>query len=38
MELLAEDQVVAAAATPAATVGTGAATPWSAAVVVFKGR
>jgi hypothetical protein len=38
MELVVEDQVVAAGATAAATVGTGPATPWTAAVVVFRGR
>ena len=36
MELLAEDQVVGAAATPAASVGTGARTVWEMATVVFK--
>ena len=36
MELLAEDQVVAAGATPAASVGTGARTVWEMAAVVFK--
>jgi Domain of unknown function (DUF1929)/Fibronectin type III domain/Kelch motif len=36
MELLAEDQVVGAGATPAATVGTGAKTIWEMATVVFK--
>ena len=36
MELLAEDQVVAAGATPAARVGTGAKTVWEMATVVFK--
>ncbi len=36
MELLAEDQVVGAGATPAATVGTGAKTVWEMATVVFK--
>jgi hypothetical protein len=36
MELLAEDQVVAAGATPAATVSTGAKTVWEMATVVFK--
>jgi hypothetical protein len=36
MELLAEDQVVGAAATPAASVGTGAKTIWEMATVVFK--
>jgi hypothetical protein len=36
MELLAEDQVVAASATPAASVGTGANTAWEMATVVFK--
>ena len=36
MELLAEDQVVAAGAKPAASVGTGAATVWEMATVVFK--
>jgi hypothetical protein len=36
MEILAEDQVVAAGATPAATVGTGAKTTWEMATVVFK--
>jgi hypothetical protein len=36
MELLAEDQVVGAGATPAASVGTGAQTVWEMATVVFK--
>jgi hypothetical protein len=36
MELLAEDQVVGAGATPAASVGTGAKTVWEMATVVFK--
>jgi Domain of unknown function (DUF1929)/Fibronectin type III domain/Kelch motif len=36
MELLAEDQVVAAGATPAASVATGAKTAWEMATVVFK--
>jgi hypothetical protein len=36
MELLAEDQVVGAGATPAASVGTGAKTIWEMATVVFK--
>ena len=36
MELLAEDQVVGADATPAASVGTGAHTIWEMATVVFK--
>ncbi len=36
MELLAEDQVVAAGATPAASVATGAKTVWEMATVVFK--
>jgi hypothetical protein len=36
MELLAEDQVVGAGATPSASAGTGAATPWEMATVVFK--
>ena len=36
MELLAEDQVVGAGATPAASVGTGARTVWEMATVVFK--
>jgi Domain of unknown function (DUF1929)/Fibronectin type III domain len=36
MELLAEDQVVGAGATPAATAGTGAKTIWEMATVVFK--
>jgi Domain of unknown function (DUF1929)/Fibronectin type III domain len=36
MELLAEDQVVGAGATPAASVGTGAHTIWEMATVVFK--
>ena len=36
MELLAEDQVVTAGATPAASVSTGARTVWEMATVVFK--
>jgi titin len=36
MELLAEDQVVGAGATPAASTGTGAKTIWEMATVVFK--
>jgi len=36
MELLAEDQVQAAGATPAAKFGTGGSTVWLAATVVFK--
>ncbi len=36
MELLAEDQVPAAGATPAAAFGTGRSTVWLAATVVFK--
>jgi Domain of unknown function (DUF1929)/Fibronectin type III domain len=36
MELLAEDQVVSAGATPAASVGTGAKTAWEMSAVVFK--
>jgi hypothetical protein len=36
MELLAEDQVPAAGATPAATFGTGPSTVWLAGAVVFK--
>ncbi len=36
MELLAEDQVVGAGATPAASAGTGAKTVWEMATVVFK--
>jgi hypothetical protein len=36
MELLAEDQVVGAGATPSASVGTGAKTIWEMATVVFK--
>jgi hypothetical protein len=36
MELLAEDQLVGAGATPAASVGTGARTVWEMATVVFK--
>jgi hypothetical protein len=36
IELLAEDQAPAAAATPAATFGTGGSTVWLAATVVFK--
>ena len=36
MELLAEDQVVGAGATPAASAGTGARTIWEMATVVFK--
>ena len=36
MELLAEDQVVGAAATPSASAGTGAKTIWEMATVVFK--
>ena len=36
MELLAEDQVVGAGATPGAAVGTGAKTIWEMATVVFK--
>jgi hypothetical protein len=36
MELLAEDQVVGAGATPAASAGTGAKTIWEMATVVFK--
>ena len=36
MELLAEDQVPAAGAAPAATFGTGRSTVWLAATVVFK--
>ena len=36
MELLAEDQVVGAGATPSAGAGTGAKTIWEMAIVVFK--
>jgi hypothetical protein len=36
MEILAEDQVVGAGATPAASVGTGAKTIWEMSTVVFK--
>ena len=36
MELLAEDQVVGAGATPSASVGTGPKTIWEMATVVFK--
>jgi galactose oxidase-like protein/fibronectin type III domain protein/kelch motif-containing protein len=36
IELLSEDQVVGAGATPGATVGTGAKTIWEMATVVFK--
>ncbi len=36
MELLSEDEVVPAGATPAATVGTGANTTWEMATVVFN--
>jgi hypothetical protein len=36
MEILAEDQIVGAGATPAATAGTGAKTIWEMATVVFK--
>jgi hypothetical protein len=36
MELLVEDQVVGQGATPAATVGTGANTPWLMATLVLK--
>ncbi len=36
MELLAEDRVVSAGATPDATVSTGAKTTWLMATVVFK--
>ena len=36
MELVAEDQVVGAGATPAATVGTGARTTWLMATLVFR--
>jgi hypothetical protein len=36
MEFLAEDQVVAAGATPSATFGTGARTPWLATILVLK--
>ena len=36
MELLAEDQVVGVAATPAASTGTGAKTVWEMTTVVFK--
>ena len=36
MELLAEDQVAGAGATPAASAGTGARTAWEMATVVFK--
>ncbi len=36
MEILAEDEVVGAGATPAATAGTGAKTVWEMATVVFK--
>ena len=36
MEILAEDQVVGAGATPAASAGTGARTAWEMATVVFK--
>jgi hypothetical protein len=36
MELLAEDQVVGAAAAPSASVGTGAKTIWEMTTVVFK--
>ena len=36
MEFVAEDQVVGAGATPAATVGTGARTTWLMATLVFR--
>ena len=36
MELLAEDQVISAGATPSASAGTGAKTSWEMATVVFK--
>jgi Domain of unknown function (DUF4082)/Fibronectin type III domain/Bacterial Ig domain len=36
MEILAEDQVVGAGATPSATAGTGGRTTWEMATVVFK--
>ena len=36
MEILAEDQVVGAGAKPSASAGTGAATAWEMATVVFK--
>ena len=36
MEILAEDQLVGAGATPSASAGTGAKTPWEMATVVFK--
>jgi hypothetical protein len=36
MEILAEDQVVGAGATPAASAGTGASTNWEMSTVVFK--
>jgi hypothetical protein len=36
MEILAEDQVVGAGATPSASAGTGAKTTWEMATVVFK--
>jgi hypothetical protein len=36
MEILAEDQVVGAGATPSATAGTGGKTTWEMATVVFK--
>jgi hypothetical protein len=36
MEFLVEDAVVGQGATPNATIGTGASTPWLTAVVVFK--
>ncbi|MBI4899051.1 MAG: fibronectin type III domain-containing protein, partial [Actinobacteria bacterium] len=36
MEFLAEDQVVAAGATPSATFGTGSSTPWLTAILVLK--
>jgi hypothetical protein len=36
MEFLAEDQVVAAGATPNATFGTGPSTPWLTAILVLK--
>jgi hypothetical protein len=36
MEMLVQDQLVGAGATPNATVGTSASTPWAMATVVFK--
>ena len=36
MEMLVEDQAVGQGATPAATVGTGANTPWLMATLVFN--